>query len=147
MHERRLIVIGDGPDFEKVKARAGENIEFLGYQEGRVLAEYMQRARAFIFAAEEDFGIVPVEAQACGTPVIAFGRGGVLETVLDGKTGILYHEQNVESLIAAVNAFEQRGPFDPAAIRNNAERFAVSRFRTEFAAMIDKTIRTFFKEQ
>jgi len=76
----------------KVKARAGENIEFLGYQEGRVLVEYMQRARAFTFATEEDFGYVPVEAQACGTPVIAFDRGGVLETVLDGKTGIFYHE-------------------------------------------------------
>jgi len=92
MHDKRLIVIGDGPDFKKVKIRAGKNIEFLGYQEGRVLVEYMQRARAFTFATEEDFGYVPVEAQACGTPVIAFDRGGVLETVLDGKTGIFYHE-------------------------------------------------------
>jgi glycosyltransferase involved in cell wall biosynthesis len=77
-----LVVIGDGPDFEKVKNKAKKNIEFLGYQKESVLAEYMQKARAFVFAAEEDFGIVPVEAQACGTPVIAFGKGGVTETVV-----------------------------------------------------------------
>ena len=81
-----LIVIGDGPDFEKVKNRARKNIEFLGFQKDNVLKEYMQKARAFIFAAEEDFGIVPVEAQACGTPVIAFGKGGVTETVIPSKS-------------------------------------------------------------
>jgi len=103
MPDKRLIVIGDGPDFDKVKALAGKNIELLGYQEANILARYLQKARAFIFAAEEDFGIVPVEAQACGTPVIAYGKGGVLETVLDGKTGIFFHEQNADSIIAAVN--------------------------------------------
>ncbi len=80
-----LVVIGDGPDFEKVKNKAKKNIEFLGFQDDNVLKEYMQKARAFIFVAEEDFGIVPVEAQACGTPVIAFGKGGITETVIPLK--------------------------------------------------------------
>lgn len=81
MPDKRLVVIGEGPEFEKVKAKAGPNVELLGYQGSEVLRDYMQRARAFVFAAEEDFGIMPVEAQACGTPVIAFGKGGVLETI------------------------------------------------------------------
>ena len=80
----------------------------------------MQKARAFVFAAEEDFGIAPVEAQACGTPVIAFGKGGVTETVIDGETGVFYGEQTVESLQAGVREFEAAAPFDPIAIRRNA---------------------------
>ncbi len=81
MPENKLVVIGDGPDFDKVRLKAGGNATLLGYQNSEVLRDYMQRAKAFVLAAEEDFGITPVEAQACGTPVIAFGKGGALETV------------------------------------------------------------------
>jgi glycosyltransferase involved in cell wall biosynthesis len=113
----------------------------LGYQEANILARYLQKARAFIFAAEEDFGIVPVEAQACGTPVIAYGKGGVLETVLDGKTGIFFHEQNADSIIAAVNEFERAGGFNPAEIRKNAERFSIVRFRREFQEFVESRLK------
>ncbi len=153
----RLVVIGDGPDFEKVKSRARQNIEFLGFREGNILQDYMQKARAFIFAAEEDFGIVPVEAQACGTPVIAFGRGGVTETVIPATssgsghrapesgpaspTGIFFHEQTPEALIKAVKEFEaSEDGFNPSEIRKNAERFGIERFRREFGAFVDEKI-------
>ena len=94
MPDRTLVVIGAGPQFRRCQALAGPNVKMLGYQSNAVLLQYMQKARAFIFAAEEDFGITPVEAQACGTPVLAFGRGGASETVLDGVTGLLFHEQS-----------------------------------------------------
>jgi glycosyltransferase involved in cell wall biosynthesis len=81
MPEKRLVVIGDGSEMSKIKSKASKNIEILGYQPDAVMTDYMQRAKAFVFAAEEDFGITPVEAQACGTPVIAFGKGGSLETI------------------------------------------------------------------
>ena len=95
MPEKKLIIIGDGPEMDKVRAKAGSNVELLGYRDNATLRSHLQRAKAFVFVAEEDFGIVPVEAQACGTPVIAFGRGGVAETVIPGKTGILFYEQSV----------------------------------------------------
>lgn len=138
MPERRLVVIGEGPEFGKVKAKAGPNVQLLGYQPFKVLREYMQRAKAFVFAAEEDFGIVPVEAQACGTPVIAYGRGGALETVASGQTGLFFERQTSESLRAAVERFEQM-QFDPTMVRKNAERFSVQRFRGEFKSFVDKT--------
>ena len=127
---KKLIVIGDGPDFEKVKKLAKNNVTLLGYQPFDVLKKYMSNARAMIFAAEEDFGIVPVEAQACGTPVIAYGRGGVKESVIDGVTGVFYPEQTVASIHSAIETFEST-TFDPAAIRENAERFDTARFGTE----------------
>jgi glycosyltransferase involved in cell wall biosynthesis len=137
MPDRRLVVIGDGPEMPKVRAKAGPNVTLLGYQPFEVLRDYMQRARAFVFAAEEDFGIVPVEAQACGTPVIAFGKGGVVETVVAGETGIFFQDQNVPSLIRAVEEFEKLS-FDPLRVRKNAERFSSERFRREFAALIER---------
>ena len=95
----------------KVRAKAGYNVTVLGYQPDEVLRDYMQRAKAFVFAAEEDFGIVPLEAQACGTPVIAFARGGALETIrgLDDSqpTGVFFKEQSVPAMVAAVNSFER----------------------------------------
>jgi UDP-N-acetylmuramyl pentapeptide phosphotransferase/UDP-N-acetylglucosamine-1-phosphate transferase/glycosyltransferase involved in cell wall biosynthesis len=106
MPHRRLIIVGEGPDFEKIKAKAGPNVKLVGHQPFERLRQYMQMASAFVFAAEEDFGIVPVEAQACGTPVIAYGRGGVTESVISGKTGLFFHEQTVDSLVAAVEQFE-----------------------------------------
>lgn len=143
--ERELRVIGDGPDFAKIKAKAGPNVKMLGYQSFEVLKEQMQKARAFVFAAEEDFGIAPVEAQACGTPVIAFGKGGVTETVIDGETGVFYGEQTAESLQAGVREFEAAPPFDPLAIRRNAMRFSAERFRHEFAQEVARVWEVFLR--
>ena len=143
MPEKKLIVIGDGPDFNKIKAIAEKNVTLLGYQSTDVLIDHMQRARAFVFAAEEDFGITPVEAQACGTPVIAFGKGGALETInnQDGndRTGLFFKEQTTQAICEAVNAFEiLEADFSPAACRRNAERFAPEVFREKFRALVDK---------
>lgn len=142
MPERQLVVIGDGPEFKKAKQLISPNITLLGYQPGDVLRDYMQRAKAFVFAAEEDFGITPVEAQACGTPVIAFGRGGVLETVLDlmheNPTGLFFSEQTVGSLVEAIHLFEQnQSVFTSDACRRNAERFGDERFRNELMAWVE----------
>src|SRR5436309_6484981 len=95
----------------------------------------MQRPRGFVFAAEEDFGIITVEAQACGTPVIAYARGGVTETVIDGKTGVFFTTQTVESIIGAVQDFE-RGTWCAEEIRANAERFSARSFREHFARFL-----------
>lgn len=146
--DKKLVVIGDGPDFRKIKARAGENVVLMGYQPFHVLKDYMQRAKAFVFAAEEDFGITPVEAQACGTPVIAFGKGGALETVrgLDHipPTGVFFHEQTVPSLLAALDLFEcQKERIIPAACRENALRFSAERFREEFRQFVDQKFESF----
>jgi len=145
MPKKRLIVVGDGPDFRKIKSKASQNIELLGYQPLNVLKEYMQKAKAFIFAAEEDFGILPVEAQSCGTPVIAYGRGGVLETVIENKTGVFFKEQTVEDLIHAVEYFERiKDTFDPCKIRKNVERFNKERFKREFKEFVDARVNEFF---
>lgn len=136
--ERRLVVIGDGPDRKKLQARAGSNVTFLGYQPFEVLRDHLQRARAFVFAALEDFGIAPVEAQACGTPVIAYQRGGAREVVIEGETGLFFDEQSADSLYAAIRQFEQRQTdFDLAAIRRNAERFGLERFQWEMRRFVE----------
>ena len=133
MPDKKLIVIGDGPDFEKIKAKAGKNVTLMGYQPFEVLKDHMQRAKAFVFAAEEDFGITPVEAQACGTPVIAYGKGGALETVIglddENPTGVFFKYQNADSICEAVSLFEQNNDmFSPVACRQNAEKFSTERF-------------------
>jgi len=143
MPDKKLVVIGDGPDFEKIYTHSAPNIVLMGYQSFDVLKHYMQRAKAFVFAAEEDFGITPVEAQACGTPVIAFGKGGVLETVrgLDREqpTGVLFERQDVASLKDAVMRFEKYCDFiSPSACRANALRFNVERFRHEMGSYVEK---------
>ncbi|PLY08276.1 MAG: glycosyl transferase family 1 [Desulfuromonas sp.] len=143
MPEKKLCVIGDGPDFEKIKARASTNITFLGYQPKDVLRDYLQRARAFVFAAEEDFGIAPLEAQACGTPVIAYGKGGALETIRGeggaGRTGVFFDEQTVPSLRTAVTCFEELEPSISAqSCVVNAQRFSPERFRDEFRALLEE---------
>ena len=143
----KLTVIGDGPDLEKIKKQASENVSFLGYQPFDILKEKMQNAKAFIFAAEEDFGIVPVEAQACGTPVIAYGKGGALETVIEGKTGLFFHEQTTTDIIEAVERFESgEYSFSPEVIRKNAERFSKERFQHEMKAFVDEKWVEFQKE-
>ena len=138
MPDKRLIVIGDGPDRKKIQALATPNIELLGYQSSEALKNYMQRARAFIFAAREDFGIAPVEAQACGTPVIAYRKGGILETVIEGKTGLFFNQQTVPSLIDAVLRFESdQYEFSPEVIHRHAKRFSKERFEREFQDYIE----------
>jgi glycosyltransferase involved in cell wall biosynthesis len=135
--DRELVIIGDGPEMPRVRAVAGPNVRLVGTQPREVLRDYLRRARAFVFAADEDFGILPVEAQACGTPVIALGVGGALETVRDGETGLFFGEQTIEAIAAAVRRFEEGPEFTVAACRANAERFSVARFRREFQTWVE----------
>lgn len=137
MPGKRLIVVGDGPDMTKIKLLAGDNVEILGYQDNDKLTDLMQRAKAFVFAAEEDFGIISVEAQACGTPVIAFGKGGALETVVNydqpNPTGVFFDKQTPQSIINAVELFESKPwLFKSQNCTNNAQRFNTQRFKEQF---------------
>ena len=148
MPDKQLIVIGDGPEFDKIKKMAGPNVTLLGYQPFNVMRDYLQKARALVFAAEEDFGIIPLEAQSCGTPVIAYGRGGALETVIDGKTGIFFDGQEIPDVIRAISRFEEmKDIFNPEEIRTNALRFSTDRFQTEFKSFMDKAIEKYFKSR
>jgi glycosyltransferase involved in cell wall biosynthesis len=147
MPDKKLVVIGDGSEMAKIKAKAGSNIEILGYQPDEVMQDYMRRAKAFVFAAEEDFGITPVEAQASGTPVIAFGKGGVLETIRpygeNNATGVFFAEQTAESLIKAVRHFDKiQESILPLDCRENALKFSGERFHNE----LDKYIKTKWNE-
>ena len=142
--DKKLLVIGDGPDMAKIRSKAGKNVEFLGFADDETMADLMGRAKAFVFAAEEDFGITPVEAQACGTPVICFGRGGARETVLDGESGLYFMEQNAKELLAAVAKFEQNyDKFEPVKIRENSLKFSRARFETEIKSYVEKKYEEF----
>jgi glycosyltransferase involved in cell wall biosynthesis len=137
MPEKELIVVGDGPERDALEAAAGPNVDVVGYQPDEAVTHYMQNARAFVFAAEEDFGIVPVEAQACGTPVLAYGKGGSTETVDAGRTGLLFDRQSPEAIRRAVREFEnRRHQFDPSAIRSHAEQFDIASFRSRFSRLV-----------
>jgi glycosyltransferase involved in cell wall biosynthesis len=146
MPQRQLVVIGDGPQYADAMAAAGPNIRFLGYQPKPVLRDYLRQARALVFAAKEDFGILPVEAQACGTPVIAFGEGGVLETVRGWgekgevkPTGLFFSAQAEASLIEAVEKFEMhQDDILPEYCRENALNFSPQRFQREFVQAVQK---------
>src|SRR5438105_1761671 len=135
--KRPLYIIGGGQDKARLRARAGPTVTFLGWQTDAVIRDYYRRCRALLFPGEEDFGIVPVEAQACGAPVIAFGRGGATETVLPvgGRrepTGIWFEEQTVDCLASALLEFEKRsGDFSPAVARRQALPFDEGRFEEE----------------
>ena len=142
--DKKLLVIGDGPDMAKIKSKAGKNVELLGFADDETMADLMGRAKAFVFAAEEDFGITPVEAQACGTPVICFGRGGARETVLDGESGLYFMEQNAKELLAAVAKFEQNyDKFEPTKIRENSLKFSRARFEAEIKSYVEKKYEEF----
>ncbi|MGB3150592.1 MAG: glycosyltransferase family 4 protein [Maribacter sp.] len=156
--DKKLIVIGNGPDYEKIKQLATKNIELLGFLEKNKVLNLIKKAKAFIFAAEEDFGIAPIEAQAAGVPVIAFGKGGILETVngqfpnneIIGKTktGIFFEQQNVASLLNAVEYFEKNSAiFDKDKIRENAQKFSIERFEKEFKETVDELYRNWKKKQ
>jgi glycosyltransferase involved in cell wall biosynthesis len=149
MPDKRLILVGDGPEMSKIRAKAGPNCVFAGFLPPALVRQYLERASAFIFPSEEDFGIVPVEAQACGTPVIAFGRGGALETVVgmdqsDGRspTGLFFEEQTVDSLVQAVLKFEaNRALFDPVAISAHAQKFGIDAFKARFFRVVDQAMK------
>ena len=141
--ERRLIVVGDGPERPRLEALAVPNVEFVGQQDDQETASRVAGARAFLFAAEEDFGIAPVEAQAAGTPVIAYGRGGVRESVRGqddrAPTGVFFDAQTPHAVAAAVRSFEaDAGRISAVACRENALRFAPARFRDEIARVVDE---------
>ncbi|MWC27319.1 glycosyltransferase family 4 protein [Paenibacillus sp. MMS18-CY102] len=151
MPDKKLIVVGDGPDFNKIKAKATANVELLGYQPQENVRSLLKHARAFVFAAEEDFGISVVEAQAAGTPVIAFGKGGALETVIDiaaadedaavQPTGVFFKEQTVASLVEGVRRFEQHASrISSQACLDNAKRFSTERFVTAFKAYTEELL-------
>jgi glycosyltransferase involved in cell wall biosynthesis len=136
MPDKKLIIIGDGPELPRVKHLFGANVTWLGYQPTDVLRDHFRRCKAFIFAAKEDFGIMPLEAQACGAPVIAFGEGGATETVrgqgCEGQTGVFFYQQSVEALQAAISEFEDKSPILAETCRANAELFSNQRFQKEF---------------
>ena len=133
-----LKVVGRGPEAQRLARMAGPDVEMLGRVETADLPDLCRGARALIFPAEEDFGIVPVEAMACGTPVIAYGRGGALDSVIEGRTGLFFDMQSVTSLRHAVETFEtRRHGFDPLEIASHAKGFGAERFRRELQAQID----------
>ena len=137
-----LVVAGSGADLKDIKAMATGNITVLGYIEDAKIVALMEKSKAFVFAAHEDFGIVPVEAMLCGTPVIAYGEGGIKDTVIDGKTGILYERQTVESLSTAIDKFESMS-FDYARIAKHAFSFSEERFQQEIKSFIDEKWKLF----
>lgn len=133
---RRLIVIGSGQEAKKLKALAGANTTFMGWQPDEVIRDHYRRCRAVLFPAEEDFGIVPVEAQACGAAVIAFGKGGAVETIRNGETGLFFTEQTPEAVVEAIERFE-KGAFDPTVARQNAEPFGLERYERELFGYVE----------
>lgn len=142
-----LVVIGDGPGWRQVKALAGKNVQLLGHQPDAIVVDYMQRCKAFVFAAAEDFGIALVEAQAAGAPVITYGKGGATETVIPEKTGLFFPEQTVESLVETVQKFESGAySFDSDSLRLHAEQFSPERFQQKFSRYIEQKW-TFFKQR
>jgi len=136
--DERLVLVGDGPEMKKIKSLAGPNVEIMGYQPDHVMHDHMRRAKGFVFAAVEDFGIMPVEAQACGTPVIGINQGGVAETVLHRETGLLFEEQTVESLADSMATLSglPGGFFDPDRIRSHAETFSREIFRDRLQTIV-----------
>ncbi|MET3855760.1 glycosyltransferase [Rhizobium sp. OAE497] len=139
---RNLVVIGEGKELAALKAIAGPTITFLGRAPFPVLKEKLARCKALIFPGEEDFGLIPVETMASGRPVIAFGSGGALETVVPGLSGVLFHEQTPEAIIEAVHAFEaESAAFDPAAIREHAARFSTRNFKLGMDLVIQEELR------
>jgi glycosyltransferase involved in cell wall biosynthesis len=151
--DRRLLIVGDGPEMSRIRALAGPNVKLLGRQPTAVIRELMQRARGFVYAAEEDFGIVVVEAQACGTPAIVFRGGAAAETVrgwtpggpsIDCPTGVFFDRQAPDDIAGAIRSFEDEAPPCSAeACRAHAEAFAIERFRSSFAEFVDRSWRSF----
>ncbi|QQS36353.1 MAG: glycosyltransferase [Ignavibacteriales bacterium] len=145
---RKLVLIGDGPDQNKIRALLSKNVEYIGYQPDVKLKEYMQKAKAFIFAAEEDFGIIPVEALSCGTPVIAFNKGGASETIIDGESGIHFNEQSITSLREAILKFEKNeNKFDSVFLNQYAKKFDRKVFEENITRYVDEKSNIFFNRK
>jgi len=143
-----LKVLGDGPEAARLKRAAAPNVEFLGWQPREALREFLGRAKAFVYAAEEDFGITPIEAQAAGCPVIAFAGGGVRETVIEGRTGLFFGEQTAEALMKALAEFEAGGfNFMENDLRANAERFSRARFQERFPRYVEQKWQSFIEHR
>ncbi|MBF0621399.1 MAG: glycosyltransferase family 4 protein [Magnetococcales bacterium] len=154
MPDKKLVVIGDGPDMKKVQRQAAPNISVMGYQSFDVMKDHMQRAKAFVFAAEEDFGITPVESMACGTPVIAYGRGGALETIRSKEqdsehpTGLFFHEQTPQAIQQAVAQFEQdQALYKSTSCRTRAELFSAENFKNRFSKAVDTVYRAYQQDR
>jgi glycosyltransferase involved in cell wall biosynthesis len=134
---KELVIIGTGSDENNLKEKANKNIEFLGWQSDKSVHEYMKNARAFIFPGEEDFGITPVESMACGRPVVALKRGGTLETIIDGRTGLFFKEETAESLNAAIDKLEKSyTDFIPSNCRKQAEKFSTENFEKKILSIV-----------
>jgi len=137
MPDKKLIIIGSGPEEKKIKSVSLKNIEILPHQDQSSIKQFMQKARAFVFAADEDFGIVVVEAMACGTPVIAWNGGGTKESVINGKTGILFPKQNIDSIVNSVTEFEKiENNLDSQIIRNHSEKFSRTNFEKSICEFV-----------
>lgn len=151
MPDKKLYLLGDGPEMEKIRSKAGPNTVLPGFLPPAEMNRYLSKAKAFIFPSEEDFGIVPVEAQACGTPVIAFGKGGALETVVGltednttAPTGLFFDEQSAEAIQAAVLRFEANAQrFDARLIHEHAQTFAIEKFKLNLQREIDAALKQF----
>jgi glycosyltransferase involved in cell wall biosynthesis len=138
-NKKRLLIVGEGPETQRLKAIASKNIEFLGWVPDDELSKVYANCRALIFPGEEDFGIVPVEAQASGRPVIAYAKGGALETVIPNETGVFFYDRSIESLAMAIDEFEKRmDKFDTAKIVQNAYRFSKPNFLARFEDFVSK---------
>ena len=147
MPDKKLIIIGEGSDEEKIKAKCSKNVTMIDYNKVDDLAEYMKRARAFVFAAEEDFGISVIEALSCGTPVIALNKGGTAETIVDGKLGVHFAEQNPADIIEAVSKFEKiEKSFDPQFLSDYAKKFDRIIFEQNIRAFVNNKCDEFFKK-
>lgn len=140
---KKLIIVGQGAEFDNLKKIAGPTVEFLGHLSGEKLVDVVAHSKAFLFPGEEDFGIAPLEAMSAGKPVIAFNRGGALETVIDNKTGVFFNEQTVDSLVDAINRFEALN-FDKNAIHEHASKFASNVFSSKIKAFVEECFRKHF---
>lgn len=151
MPDKELLLVGDGPDMRYLKNMASSNVKFVGFQNPESVMKYLSRARALIFPSEEDFGIVPLEAQATGTPVIAYGRGGIIDTVIPhdksskSPTGVFFYEQNYKSLVDAVLYFENCiNDFNPVQISRHANEFSIENFKKRLHEVISKQLLKLF---
>ena len=148
LKDRKLVIVGSGPEFKKLKSHAPSNIHFTGYIDNMKLREYFKKAKAFIYAAKEDFGMLPVEAQACGLPVIAYGDGGVLETVIEGSTGLFFRKQAVDELIEAIKKFETlEDSFDRDHISQHSKKFSKNNFNKNFKEFVNTKYEAFLVKE
>jgi len=140
--DKKLIIAGTGPELDKLRKMAGPNVEVLGYVSDKKLLDLYANCKAFLFPQIEDAGIVPLEAMACGRPVIALNRGGSLDTMIDGKTGVFFKDQTIKSLKAAIKKFEKM-KFAPDFIRKHAEKFDVEHFKKKIREYVEKEWKTY----